>query len=61
MPVTLGLYSEPYGTTGNIGENFLRLLGTPSSDPLQTVVREAVQNIADAAKLGQGPEILRKG
>lgn len=58
MPVDLGLYSEPYGTTGNIGENFLRLLGTPSADPLQTVVREAVQNIADAAKLGQGPEIL---
>lgn len=58
MPVTLGLYSEPYGTTGNIGENFLRLLGTPSSDPLQTVIREAVQNIADAAKLGQGPDIL---
>lgn len=58
MPVTLSLYSEPYGSTGNIGENFLRLLGTPSTDPLQTVIREAVQNIADAAKLGQGPSIL---
>lgn len=58
MSVTLDLYSEPYGSTGNIGENFLRLLGTPSTDPLQTVIREAVQNIADAAKLGQGPSIL---
>lgn len=58
MPVTLSLFSEPYGSTGNIGENFLRLLGTPSTDPLQTVIREAVQNIADAAKLGQGPSIL---
>jgi hypothetical protein len=58
MPVTLSLYSEPYGSTGNIGENFLRLLGAPSTDPLQTVIREAVQNIADAAKFGQGPSIL---
>lgn len=58
MPITLNLHSEPYGTTGNIGENFLRLLGTPVADPLHTVVREAVQNIADAAKLGRGPEIL---
>ena len=49
--------SERYGTTGNIGDNFHRLLGAPSLDPLQTVIREAVQNIADAAKLGVGPEI----
>ena len=53
----LSPYSERYGATGNIGENFRRLLGAPSLDPLQTVVREAVQNIADAAKLGVGPEI----
>lgn len=53
----LTLHTEPYGTTGNIGENFLRLLGSPSLSKLQTVVREAVQNIADAAKLGRGPEI----
>jgi hypothetical protein len=52
------LYSEPYGSTGNIGENFRRLLGAPTLDPLQTVIRESVQNIADAAKLGNGPEIL---
>lgn len=54
----LHLHTEPYGSTGNIGENFLRLLGTPSLNPLQTVIREAVQNIADAAKLGSGPDIL---
>ena len=53
----LSLYSEPYGSTGNIGENFQRLLGVPSLNPLQTVIREAVQNVADAAKLGVGPEI----
>ncbi len=52
------LHSEPYGSTGNIGENFRRLLGAPSLDPLQTVIRESVQNVADAAKLGKGPEIL---
>ncbi len=54
----LDLYSEPYGSTGNIGENFRRLLGAPSLSPLQTVIRESVQNIADAAQLGQGPKIL---
>ena len=53
----LSLYSEPYGSTGNIGENFRRLLGAPSLDPLQTVIREAVQNIADATLPGTGPEI----
>ena len=53
----LDLYSEPFGATGNIGDSFCRLLGAPSLDPLQTVIREAVQNIADAAKLGVGPEI----
>lgn len=58
MTIKLSLDSEPYGSTGNIGENFLRLLGTPKSDPLQTVIREAVQNIADAAKFGEGPSIL---
>lgn len=54
----LTLHTEPYGATGNIGENFLRLLGTPTLSQLQTVIREAVQNIADAAKLGAGPDIL---
>ena len=53
----LSPHSEPYGATGNIGDNFQRLLGAPSLDRLQTTIREAVQNIADAAKLGVGPEI----
>ena len=53
----LSLQSERYSSTGNIGENFQRLLGAPSLDPLQTVIREAVQNIADASTLGSGPEI----
>ena len=51
------LYSEPYGVTGNIGENFRRLLGTPTLNRLHTVIREALQNVADAARLGIGPEI----
>lgn len=55
---SLSLDSEPYGPTGNIGENFRRLLGAPTLDPLQTVIREAVQNIADASRPGMGPEIL---
>ena len=54
---SLGLHSERYGSTGNIGENFRRLLGVPTLDPLQTVIREAVQNIADAALPHTGPEI----
>ena len=53
----LSLHSERYGTTGNIGENFQRLLGAPSLDPLQTVIREAVQNVADAALPSTGPEV----
>lgn len=53
----LKLFSEPFGSTGNIGDNVRRLLGAPTLDPLQTVIREALQNIADAAKLGVGPEI----
>ena len=54
----LDCYSEPFGSTGNIGDNFIRLLGAPTLDTVQTLVRESVQNIADAAKLGDGPEIL---
>ena len=54
---SLRLHSERYGSTGNIGENFQRLLGVPTLDPLQTVIREAVQNIADAALPNTGPEI----
>lgn len=54
---SLHLFSEPYGSTGNMGENFRRLLGAPTLDPLQTVIRESLQNIADAARLGVGPEI----
>lgn len=53
----LSLQSERYSSTGNIGENFQRLLGAPSLDPLQTVIREAVQNIADASTADCGPEI----
>lgn len=53
------LFSEPYAATGNIGDRgFRRLLGAPSLEGLQLVLREAIQNSCDAAKLGRGPEIL---
>lgn len=54
----MNLHSEQYGKSGNIGENFRRLLGSPSLDPLQTLIRESVQNVLDAAKLGKPPEVL---
>ena len=54
----LELQSESYASTGNIGQNVRRLLGTPTSDPLETVVRESLQNVADAALPGLGPNIL---
>lgn len=54
----LKLHSEPYAATGNIGENIRRLLGVPSLDAFQTLLREAVQNSCDAAVGGDGPEIL---
>lgn len=56
--MSLRLYSEPYGQMGNLGENLRKLLGAPTTDPLQTAIREALQNIADAARLGRGPRIL---
>ena len=54
----LDLYSEPYAPTGNLGDSGMRkLLGAPSLDLLQTVIRESVQNCCDAAKLGAGPMV----
>jgi len=54
----VSLQSEAYGSTGNIGENFRRLLGAPALDPVQTVIREAIQNVADAATGSAGPEVF---
>ncbi|WP_297730315.1 hypothetical protein [uncultured Maricaulis sp.] len=51
-------YSEPYSPSGNLAaDGFRKLLGTPNIDLLPTVVREAIQNSTDAAKLGRGPDI----
>jgi hypothetical protein len=59
MMNVLSLFSEPYAATGNMGDGgFKRLLGAPSLDGLQLVLREAIQNSCDAAKLGSGPRIL---
>lgn len=56
---TLDLYSEPFAKTGNIAaEGFRKLLGRPAMGLLQTVIREALQNSLDAAKNGDGPEVL---
>lgn len=55
----LRLFPEPYAPTGNMGDGgFKRLLGAPRLDGLQLVLREAIQNCCDAAKLGLGPRIL---
>lgn len=54
----LSLFSEPYSPSGNLAaDGFRKLLGTPALDLLQTVVREAVQNSCDAAKIGVGPRV----
>lgn len=59
MPVSLSLHSEPYSPSGNMAATGVRkLLGAPRLDLLQTVVREAVQNCCDAAKMGAGPQVL---
>lgn len=59
MPLTrLRLHSEPYSPSGNMAASGVaKLLGAPRLDLLQTVVREAVQNCCDAAKLGIGPRV----
>lgn len=52
----LDLYSEPYSPNGNLaGAGYRRLLGRPSMDLLQTVIREGLQNVVDAADQGQPP------
>lgn len=53
---TLELYSEPYSPNGNLaGSGYRRLLGRPSMDLLQTVIREGLQNVVDAADQGNPP------
>lgn len=55
---TIDLYSEPFAATGNIaGEGFRKLLGRPSLNLIQTVIREAIQNSVDAASNGKQVEI----
>lgn len=52
------LYSEPFSKTGNIAaEGFKRLLGRPTLGLMQTLVREAIQNILDASQAPSGPAI----
>jgi hypothetical protein len=54
----LRLHSEPFSRSGGIGDGLRKLLGQPTISLTETVVREAVQNACDAAKLQAGPEIL---
>lgn len=59
MTVQLGLYSEQYSPTGNLAaDGFRRLLGRPTLDTLQTVIREAVQNCCDAADNANGAIVM---
>lgn len=47
---TLSLHSEAYSASGNLAaDGYRKLLGAPSIDLIQTLVREAVQNSCDAA------------
>jgi hypothetical protein len=56
---TLELFSEPFARTGNMAaEGFKRLLGRPALGLLQTLVREGIQNVLDAAHGKASPEIL---
>lgn len=55
----LQLYSEPFAKTGNMAaEGFRRLLGRPTLGLLQTLVREGIQNILDAAREQTGATAL---
>jgi len=55
----LSLFSEPFAPTGNMaGEGFRRLLGRPALGLLQTVLRESLQNVVDAAITDEGPKVL---
>ncbi|AOO80308.1 hypothetical protein [Bosea vaviloviae] len=52
------LHSEAYSASGNLAaDGYLKLLGAPSIDLVQTVVREAVQNSCDAAISDGGAEV----
>lgn len=56
--MNLSLYSEPFSKNGNLaGEGFKRLLGRPNLDLLQTLIRESLQNVIDAALPGSSPEV----
>lgn len=55
----LQLYSEPFAKTGNMAaEGFKRLLGRPTLGLLQTLIREGIQNVLDAALGHSGPTVL---
>lgn len=55
----LDIYSEPYSPDGNLaGSGYRRLLGRPSMDLLQTVIREGLQNVVDAADQGHPPRAI---
>ncbi|ATD67510.1 hypothetical protein CNR27_08740 [Luteimonas chenhongjianii] len=53
------LFSEPFAKTGNMAaEGFRRLLGRPALGLLQTVIRESIQNVLDAAHDESGARVL---
>lgn len=50
--ITLERYSEPYNATGGLAAvGVLNQLGRPDTEPLEVLVREAVQNCWDAKRL----------
>lgn len=53
----IDLESEPYGPSGNIAaEGVLSLLGRPTTDQLNTCIRESVQNAWDARSSSSQPK-----
>lgn len=55
----LSLMSEPFAPTGSMhGKGFRNLLGRPPLNPLQTVIREALQNSIDATTGDKGVSVL---
>ncbi|MCD5991365.1 hypothetical protein KDX30_26135 [Pseudomonas sp. CDFA 553] len=52
-------FSEPFSKTGNIAaDGYKRLMGCPTQDLLQTLLRESIQNSIDATVGKCGPSLL---
>src|SRR4051794_39225643 len=54
-PCVMERYSEPYSATGGLAaEGVINQLGRPDIEPLEVLVREAIQNCWDAKRADVG-------